>query len=166
MALGGTAAVPAIVAPFITTNGELRMRFLIAIVLAATLTACATKPISEAEAVPVPTDRLLAYQTPIAGDSGTVVTIRDAGFTGGGCNLAVYINGELAAQIGDREIARFHLPAGDHIIGTGPTGRGTCVIGAERLRRELGVTLRPGETKKFRLSINPNSGPAIEPTAF
>lgn len=119
-----------------------------------------------AEAAPVPADRLLAFQSPIAGDSGTVITIRDAGFTGSGCNMAVYIDGTLAARIGDAEVATFYLSAGDHIIGTGPTGRGTCVIGQERLRREIGVSLEPGETKKFRLSINPNSGPAIEPTAF
>lgn len=130
------------------------------------LAGCATKPVNSSEAIPVPPDRLLAFQTPIAGDAGTIITVRDAGFLGGGCHLAVYIDGVLAARIGDREQATFHVPAGEHIVGTGPTGRGTCRIGEERLRRETRAVVGAGESKKFRISINPNSGPAIEPTAF
>lgn len=130
------------------------------------LAGCATKPISMAEAVPVPMVRLLAFQSQVPGSQGTIITIRDAGFTGGGCNMAVYIDGTLSARIGAGEMASFNVAAGDHIIGTGPTGRGTCNLAADRLRRETPVSLAHGQTKRFRISINPNSGPAIEPTAF
>lgn len=142
------------------------MKIVIMAALALALSACATKPIAMADAVPVPNDRLLAYQGQVAGEQGTVITIRDAGFTGGGCNMAVYIDGTLAARIGAGEVASFNVTAGDHIIGTGPTGRGTCAWASDRLRKETPVNLRNGEKKRFRISINPNSGPAIEPTAF
>lgn len=141
------------------------MKLAVSLALILALAGCVTKPISEVQALPVPNDRLLAYQDKSAATSATVITLRDAGFTGGGCDMAVYIDGTLAARIGDREMARFYLAPGDHVIGTGPTGRGTCAMFSDRMRRETGVSLKEGETKKFRISIG-NAGPGIEQTAF
>lgn len=126
---------------------------------------CATKPVAMDKAVPVPASQMLAFATPIE-NAGRIVAMRDTGFLGGGCDLAFYIDGTLAARVGHGERAEFFVPAGEHIVGTGPTGRGTCRMGAEALRKETSVRLAADETKRFRLSINPNSGPAIEPTAF
>lgn len=133
--------------------------------IAVALGGCATKPIAANRAAPVPPDRLLAYQTPVDG-GGAIIAVRDTGFLGGGCNMAVYIDGTLAAQIGHGETARFSVAPGSHIVGTGPTGRGTCRLAAGQLRREVETTVGGGETRTFRISINPNSGPAIEATAF
>jgi hypothetical protein len=110
-------------------------------------------------------DRLLAFQSPADGDATLVVT-RDVGFAGSGCFGAVFLDGKVIAKLGTGERAVFHVPAGDHVVGTWNTGSGACGYREGQDRREAAASIHPGETKRFRITINPNSGVEITPTTL
>jgi hypothetical protein len=46
----------------------------------------------------VPSNRLFAYQAPIAG-GGEMTLVRDKGMTGGACYVGVFVGGELVAKV-------------------------------------------------------------------
>ena len=83
------------------------------------------------ESVPVPAERVLAYQEPLRGGSGMLRVTRGKTWGDGICYLAVYINDRLAARMVGGETATFRVPAGELRIGVGgdPAGRGTCSMG-------------------------------------
>jgi len=129
------------------------------------LAGCVTKP-PRPDQLRTPTpDRLLAYQDPSDGDA-TVVVTRDVGFQGSGCYGAVFVDGKVVAKLATGERTTLHIPAGDHVLGTWNTGSGLCGYREGKDRREITVALKQGETRRFRIIINPNSGVSLEPTTL
>ena len=152
-------------APVFTTGGMGDMKVLICIVLALALAGCNTVPVSNKNATPAPVDRLLAFQTPLSEPSGTIVVTRDKGFNGSGCYYALFINGTLAARLAPSETATFYVPPGDLLLRSArdPEGRGLCnTFKSEWTERE--TSLRGGEKKYFRLSIDMNGKTDIQRT--
>ena len=135
------------------------MRILIGPLAVALLAGCSTSPISAENAKPVPRDRAFSFQSVSTGNSTLIVT-RDSGFTGGGCNTKIMLNGKLAAEVGAGESVTFHLPPGDVIIGA--DGKGICSGGLKE--REL--TLQAGSVKRYRISIDSSMSMDISPTAM
>ncbi|WP_321965363.1 hypothetical protein [Paraburkholderia sp. J7] len=135
-----------------------------AIAAAIALTGCATEPTPRTSSTSAPSERVTAYQTAAPGiDTGTLIVTRDSGFIGGGCFYAVSINGKLAARLDTGESSRFIVPAGEVLLRAGrdPQGKGLCSIGkSEWTQRE--TTLKPGETKLFRLSLDMNGKADIQ----
>lgn len=129
------------------------------------LAGCVTKPPRADKIVAVPSDRLLAFQTPISGGAEVVVT-RDVGFAGGGCYAAFFVDGQVAAKLATGERASFAIPAGDHVLGTWNTGSGLCGFREGKDRKEVSATLKAGETRKYRITINPNSGVELNATTL
>ncbi|UWF46865.1 DUF2846 domain-containing protein [Pseudomonas sp. N3-W] len=132
------------------------MRVLIGVVAMALLAGCATSPVPSGKADPVPASRLFLYQKPITNHSTLIVT-RDTGFVGGGCNTTISIDGLKSAEIGSGETAKFFVPAGDHIISASACGSGL---------KEREASIKPGNTKRFRISIDSAMSMDLSPTSF
>lgn len=81
----------------------------------------------------LPADRVLAYQEPVRGPSGTLRVTRGKAWEASACFAAVYINGRWAGRFEDAETATFKVPAGKVQVGVGsdPKGRGTCRVGGD-----------------------------------
>ncbi len=116
---------------------------------------CATTPTALSQATPVPADRLLALQSRTADQTATLVVTRDSGILGSGCYLSLLVNGTHAARFGVGETATLHVSPGEMVLRSGfyINGRGLCALGSDAwTQRE--TTLREGETKRFRFTID------------
>ncbi len=128
------------------------------------LAGCAaTTPTSPATAKPVDPSRLLRHQTPPEQAHAVLIVTRDSGFQGSACYYSVGINGQTAARLGVEETARFFLLPGEYVLRAGRDleGGGLCAIGKEMWSQQE-TTLRPGETKRFRLRLNADGMPDIQ----
>lgn len=144
----------------------MRHSWVLATIAVATLAGCMpTKPASPDEVKSTPAGRVLAFQNASDGDA-TIVVTRDVGWVGHGCQAAVYLDGAIVAKMEPGERAMLHVPSGDHVIGTWGTGGGLCGIGEGKDRREIGAILKTGDVKKYRIGMDPNTGPTIAPTTL
>lgn len=135
-------------------------------ILSVLISACATKPPREGQLRTPPADRLMKFQSPSDGDSAIVVT-RDVGSVGSACYHAVFIDGMEVAKLATGERAVFHVPSGEHILGAWTTGSGLCGYREGTDRREQSTMLKTGETRKFRVIIDPyGGGVSIAPTTL
>lgn len=131
------------------------MRSLIAAIAIAILSGCASPP-SVGDAIPVPANRLLAYQSEDKGRDASVTVIREGDVNGAGCLFAISIDGKLVAQIGGDEKARFYLKPGRRLIGVGPDPEATGRCGgSSAFRRELATWIQIGENQIFRVVFQP-----------
>ncbi len=137
----------------------------IASAMALTISACATKPPRADQLKAAPPEHLTALQSPSDGDATLLVT-RDVGMLGGGCYMAIFVDGRSVGKLGTGEVATFHVPAGEHIVGTWPTGSGLCGIREGHDRTESSTVARRGETKKFRITVFSGGGYSISPTTL
>jgi hypothetical protein len=140
------------------------MKWIAAALASLLLAGCATHAPKPNEIRPVPTDRALAFQDKSGGDATLIVT-RDKGFMGGGCFLAVYIDGKESARLDTGEQAMFFVPAGHHVLGTWNAGKALCGYREGTDRREADASLNPGETRRFRILID-SGGMKLEPTSL
>jgi hypothetical protein len=140
------------------------MKRIVFAVAALLLVGCATQAPKQSQIKPVPTDRALAYQSASDGDA-TIIVTRDVGFTGGGCFAGLYLDGALVAKVDTGERASLYVPSGRHVIGTWNVGKALCGYREGKDRRETDATLKPGETRKFRILIG-NAGVEITPTTL
>lgn len=142
-------------------NGT-KQTFLALVVLV--LAGCATQAPKQSQIKPVPTDRALAYQSASDGDA-TIIVTRDIGFAGSGCFAGLYLDGDLVAKLDTGERTSLYVPSGRHVIGTWNVGKALCGYREGKDRRETDATLKPGETRKFRILID-NAGVEITPTTL
>jgi len=106
-------------------------------------------------ATPAPADRVLAYQEPVRGPSGTLRITRGKAWEASACFAAVYINGRWAARLDEAETATFKVPAGkvQVAIGADPQGRGTCRVGGDAQTAHDTVIAR-GESLHVHFAFN------------
>ncbi len=138
------------------------MRLLIALTSLLSLTACSSWQPDAEDIVPVPADRVLAYQQPV-GHSGEVVVTRDFGWRGGGCYIALMIDRELAARVHVGEVVRLQVPAGQRIISIGTDPLDDTLCGKLRLRREKLAQVEAGQTLEYRIIVDNQIGFDIVP---
>ena len=138
------------------------MRLIYAVLPLLLLAGCSSFRAEPENVKAVPTDRLLAYQEPLAG-SGEIVVNRDLGLMGGGCYIAVLIDRQVAARIGMGEVASFKVPAGTRVLGIGIDKMDDTLCARGRLRRELAVPVVAGERQKFRVVSQSQGGFDILP---
>lgn len=105
--------------------------------------------------IDAPADRVLAYQEPVRGPSGTLQITRGKAWEAGACFMAVYINGRWAARLEDAETARFKVPAGKVEVGVAPDpqGRGTCRVG-QSTQTVHQTVLAKGESLHVYFALN------------
>ena len=125
------------------------------------LLGCATQPVSTAEAVPVPPDRILAPELLQQADGrGTVIVKRDSGKMGSGCSARLFVDAKPAADLRTSERVTLHLPGGDHILSAQPNG--LCGGGMV----ETSVRVTPLKTHTFRMGYGTAMDFTFTPTAF
>lgn len=142
------------------------MRLFVGAVAVALLAGCSTSPVSPGEAKPVPKDRIVAFSAKPKEAYGTVVVTRDTGFLGGGCYVAVHIDGKLAARIDTGEVARFYLPTGDHLVGLGIDKQGGGMCSWTDMLKEQSAILKEGQVKRFRVGGDSQTGLDIRPSSL
>jgi hypothetical protein len=123
-----------------------------ALLVTVVLAGCATTALDPAQALPVPAERLLLQD--VAGADATLTVVRDAGFRGSGCFVALHVNRKLAARMGSGEIAHFKVPAGDVLLSVSrdPLGQALCgpTLDTAVIQREFAIAR--GERKAFRVT--------------
>ncbi|MNC42590.1 hypothetical protein D3C75_914080 [compost metagenome] len=131
------------------------MRTLFAVAAITMLSGCASPP-TVGEAVPAPSNRLLAYQVEDKGKDAAVTVVREGAFQAGNCYFGLYIDGKLVARVDSNEKANFYLKPGRRLIGVGsdPQGAGNC-SGNSSYRREVATWVQAGEHQTFRISFQP-----------
>lgn len=134
--------------------------------VASVLTGCSTTPVPFDQAKPVPGERVLAFGAKPSAPYGTIVVARDSGFIAGGCFVSVHIDGKPAARIDTGEVVKLYVPAGDHLVGMGADqqGKGMCDWGGPL--KEQAATLKDGQTRKFRIGGDSNTGLDIRPSSM
>lgn len=142
------------------------MRVLIGAVALVMLAGCSTSPVSPSEAKQVPIDRLVSFTSKPNEAYGTVIVTRDTGFMGGGCYVAIHIDGKLAARIDTGEVAKFYLPTGDHLVGLGIDKQGGGMCSWTDMLKEQSASLKDGQVKRFRIGGDTQTGLDIRPSSL
>lgn len=133
------------------------MKILVSIALAVfVFGGCATTPIRSSDAIRIPKERLLAFQEKTEKTTSTITITRDVGLLGSACYLAARINGTVSARLDVGETSSFYVEPGEILLSVGidPLGRGLCGLSPEYWKT-LEAYLRPGETKFYRLTLDP-----------
>lgn len=138
------------------------MRLIFAVLPLLLLAGCSSFKAAPEDIKPVASDRLLAYQEPVAG-GGEIVVNRDLGMMGGGCYVAILVDRQVAARIAMGEVARFQVPAGTRVLGIGIDKMDDTLCSYGRLRRELAVRVVAGERQQFRIVSQSQGGFDILP---
>lgn len=131
------------------------------IAFAVSIAGCATRPISNAEAINVRSDRIIdsTYLHP-APDVGRVTIKRDSGLGGSGCSSRIFVNAKPVADIRTSEKVVLHLPAGDYVFSAWPNG--VCGGGMTEVR----ATVKSGAELSFRVGYGSNGDFTINATVF
>lgn len=138
------------------------MRLFWVMLAAVSLSGCTSFRADSEHLKPVPAERLSAWQQTLTASSELVVD-RDIGMLGGGCYVALMIDREPAALLAVGEVASFHLPPGEHIVGITTDKQGGLLCSKGRLNRELRVQANPGERQHLRIVSEAKSGFGIVP---
>jgi len=131
------------------------MKLIAAACAAVLLTGCATAPVSPDVAKQVPPERVFAYQQSASPSDGTLLLIRDSGALGSGCRVVIYIDDVQAASFSTSEKASLNIPAGRHILASGPTGNGLCGMGKgkDSMKRSIAVDIKAQHTSVYRIAV-------------
>lgn len=125
--------------------------FVFASVVLIALSGCATSPISNRDAQPVPADRIFHNEKlPIEGNTH-VLFVRDVGFMDSGVYQHLFIDGKEAALINPGEKVEFTLAPGEHIFGVIPTDP----FGSFTLNT-IAQDLKPGKRYFYRIQMDGN----------
>ncbi|OWF76980.1 hypothetical protein B4900_17825 [Yersinia rohdei] len=144
------------------------MKKLIIALAVLVLAGCGTSPVPSNEAVSVPQERVFGFQKNVA-DFPTLIVTRDNGWlAGGGCFVAILIDGKVVARIGTGETVKFYVEPGRKIIGISgdEKGGGLCSAQFGQQIKESSVELKSNEVQRFRISGDTNSGLDIRPTTL
>ncbi|MDO9094461.1 MAG: hypothetical protein Q8R98_03670 [Rubrivivax sp.] len=127
-----------------------------ALSVVAVLAGCAsvqTEEVNKDRAMRVPPERVLAAEPPDA--NASIIVVRDWAMPAASCYWGLYVDGQLAARIGNIERVDLRVKAGEVKISTArdPMGKGLCgnVLGAQEIQRS--TTIEAGATKVFRLMM-------------
>jgi len=125
------------------------------LVAAVFINGCATTPVNLSTANKVPNERVFAFQVASNKNTAELTVIRDKGLLGSACYLSVYVNTVLSARIDVAEAVTFYLRPGEILLRAGkdPEGKGLCG-GDQGYWTQREITLKAGQIKSFRLSLN------------
>lgn len=137
------------------------------IISAATLTGCGTfktNQVSLDTAIPVPKDRVFAFQEQKPG-TVPVEVVRDTGALGSACYLAIGAKNTLIARLDTGEVVRFFIEPGPQSLSVlfDPMGKGLC--GANQYLSDPVVekhTIKEVGVTRFRLSSRMYRRPELE----
>lgn len=134
--------------------------------VASVMAGCSTTPVPFDQAKAIPSERMLAFGAKPSAPYGTIVVARDTGFIAGGCFVAVYVDGRLAARIDTGEVVKLYVPAGDHLVGMGADQQGKGMCDWSGSLKEQAASINDGQVKRFRIGGDTNSGLDIRPSSI
>ncbi|WP_083265605.1 MULTISPECIES: lipoprotein [Pseudomonadaceae] len=142
------------------------MRIILFLFATAMLAGCSTSP-PGANPSAVPGERQLAFRQKLPGSAEIIVTRDEGWMAGGGCYVAVFIDGQLSARVDVGERAVFYVKAGRRHIGMSgdPSGKGLCAMQVGQPLKETSTRLEAGEVQRFRISGDTN-GLDIRPSSI
>jgi hypothetical protein len=139
------------------------MRFF-TVIIALSLMACATSPVSIHQASLVPSSRMLAPQLVSnqaqAQPTGSLSVKRDSGLMGSACTIRVFVDAVPVADLAPSEKVELFVPSGEHIVGV--TSNGICGGGVA----EAAVVIFPERQKILRIASGQSGDIYLQPTAF
>lgn len=141
------------------------MRYFLVLAASVLISGCFSSPVLEGESNPVPMERRLAFDEALSTPSGKLIVLRDSGFMGGGCYVAVLFDGVIAARIDRGEFVSMNVPIGDHILGVATDNQGKGLCGKGFYQNELPISVSPNEVKRFRVQSGPG-GFDVRPTTL
>ena len=122
---------------------------------------CATRPVSNAEAVNVPMERIVdSRYLQNAPNTGQVTVKRDSGFGGSACSSRIFVNAKPVADLRTSEKVVLYLPEGEYVISAWPNS--ICGGGMSEVR----ATVKSGGELNFRVGYGSNGDFSINATAF
>jgi hypothetical protein len=134
----------------------------IAVFVALSLMACATRPVSIYHASAVPSSRILAPQwLSQAQYTGSLIIKRDSGFMGSACSIRVFIDAVPVVDLAPSEKVELFVPLGEHVVGATPNGI-FCGGGTS----EAAVVIRPESQKILRIASGQSGDIYLQPSAF
>lgn len=138
------------------------MRFLSAALAAITLSACATSGAPPVYVGDTPSNR--TYWDHYQGEGYRIKVARDVGKMGSLCMTQVFIDGKLAAEIGQGEAVVFKVASGSHDLKIAPALKNsTCqsFYSAPQFQVQTSVTGAAGELKDFRYGFSGSGLPFL-----
>lgn len=114
----------------------------------------------------VPSERRLAYQTNSPQFFRLDVT-RDEGFMGGGCYIALEIDGALAGRFDTEEMGTFYVPSATPKLRVipDPMGKGLCALGGWNPVAENYKLIRD-KPNRYRISLGAYRRPRLLPMSY
>lgn len=144
---------------------KLRSFGALAVLAGLVLTGCSTSPPGENPRA-IPGERQLAFGQKLPGSAEIIVTRDEGWMAGGGCYVAVLIDGQLSARVDVGERVVFYVQAGRRHIGMSgdPAGNGLCAMQVGQPLKETSTRVEAGEVQRFRISGDTN-GLDIRPSS-
>ena len=140
------------------------MKNVFILLLALSVTACATKAISYEQAKNVDIKRIYAHGiTKQQSNTVKIAVKRDTGLTGSGCLLGLVINGKLVADLDTGEKIDLYLEPMDYIFAVKSSGNIMCEAS---IADETEVIVQKGVFKQYRIGIDHGMGLFIRRTSF
>lgn len=132
------------------------------VILALSLGACATQPVSIHQARAVPPARILAPQWLSQSQyTASLIIKRDTGFMGSACTVRVFVDAQPVADLAPAEKIELFIPFGEHVVGATSTGV-LCGGGTS----EATVVVRPESQKILRIASGQSGDIHLQPSAF
>ena len=132
------------------------------VLIALSLTACATSPVAIDQASLVPSSRVLAPQfLAQAQYTGSLVIKRDGGFMGSACAIRVFLGAVPVADLAPSEKVELFVPLGEHVVAA-ISSSSFCGGGVS----EAAVVITPERQRILRIASGQSGDIKIQPSAF
>jgi hypothetical protein len=132
------------------------------VLIALSLSACATSPVAVDQASRVPSSRVLAPQfLAQAQDSASLVIKRDGGFMGSACAIRVFLGAVPVADLAPSEKVELFVPLGEHVVAA-ISSSSLCGGGVS----EAAVVITPERQRILRIASGQSGDIKIQPSAF
>ena len=139
--------------------------FAIALGIAVLVGGCATGAVSPMAATDVPKSRV--YLDDYSGDGLRIKLSRDVGKMGSLCMSQVFVDGKLAAEMGQAETVVFKVSPGTHSLRVSPSlATSTCksFYSAPQFTVEASVTGGAGEIRIYQYGFSGSGLPVLAPS--
>lgn len=134
---------------------------LLAMLLALSLAACATTPLTIKQASIVPASRVLAPQwLTRTSSSGSLIVKRDSGFMGSACTIRVFLDAAPVADLAAGEMVELFVSLGEHNVVA--SSNGICGGGTP----EAVVVIMPERQRILRIASGQSGDIFLQPSAF
>jgi len=140
------------------------MNIYLILLLGLVLSACSTTRTPLAEATATPFYRVMYEEKVDPSHKSVVVFVRDQGFLGGGCYLAVSLNDKMVGRLDPGEKLMLNVKPGLWKVGMGrdPLGAGLCRQATGFSWHYLEADFKEGKTYRFKLGIGTTVWPITD----